>query len=597
MTPTLSGFVPPDSISHLVEMAIQRRRGLLASYLLSLPIVIPLLSFGVMLDFASYRIDSARDIDSQEFLALLLSLGILLFIQLIALYGGGAVGPPSVRWASRLRTLRDGPWLGWLLRRPGLVVVLRWFLPFSGFVVQMSIVLSVLGMAILDITERRVGVLATDRALVDTAFLSGMMEAAICFLGSLPVSLVIAGVCVVRTTRFKAMSRLVMISWTLSLYAGVLSSVLLGVHVAVVRQAPVFFDTSLLVIAWTAFLVNSCAALRLLYLQAREPDVSPSSPAACGHMPVKGHVNLSSARVFAVVLLAVGYMAVNVAVEQAEQMGRLQGARQMFAAHYIADHREQNSDRPNVDLPHYLGNPTIRNTSLSFIVGSITIVGVDVVQIDGERWTAVAPRPHLVERQVAMTRLLAIASRSGIDASRNESFYQLFGQVQQKLLASQKQVSVPVVGLQLEARNAAWALAGLTLVLLLLIRSRVRRVFLDPDLAIEQPWLVLDWQTGIEHVAAVTWLLLVLLGPWVANATLAVTLAVQISAEGAITSVPGDVLRISFMLSLFVLSAWTALLTVSDVHCLRTLRFRHLEVNAPLTQRADAREDNDVERG
>jgi hypothetical protein len=196
-----------------------------------------------------------------------------------------------------------------------------------------------------------------------------------------------------------------------------------------------------------------------------------------------------------------------------------------------------------------------------------------------------------------MTRLLAIALRSGIDAGRKESFYQLFGRVQQKLLASRKQVSVPVVGLQVEAGYAAWALAGLTLVSLLLIRSRVRRVFLDPEFAIEQPWLVLDWRTGIERVAAVAWLLVVLIAPWVTNAALAVMLAVQISAAGAITSIPGDVLRISLMLSLLVLSAWTALLTVSDLHCLRTLRFRHLMVNPPLTQPEDALKDNDVERG
>lgn len=573
-------------------MAVRRRRALLVCYLLSLPIVIPILAVGVLLQDSGYDFDRVKDRYLDDFPTLLNYLGQILFVQLIALYGGGVVGPPSVRWASRLRTWRDGPWLGWLLRRPGLVVVLRWFLPFSGFIVLMSFVLSMLGVAFLDITARRVGVLATGRALVDAYFLSSLDEAWICFLGGLPVSLVIAGVCVFRTTRFRAMSRLVVISWAGSFYAGVLWSALISMHVVVGQEQPAQ-GSLFLSASWAVFLVSSGAALRLLFLQARVPNVSSSPPAARGHRPVKGNVNLSSARVFAVVLLAVWYVALNVAVEQAAHMGRLQGARQMFAAHYIADQREQDSDVLNVDLPHYLGTPTIRRQPYGGLFFSKDIEGVEVVQIDGERWTAVAPK---IGRQVAMTRLLAIASHGGIDASRKESFYQLFGEVQQKLLASQKQVSVPVVGLQVEAGNAAWALAGLTLVLLLLIRSRVRRVFLDPELAIEQPWLVLDWHTGIERVAATTWLLLVLLGPWVANVALAVTLAAQISAEGAITSVPGDVLRISLMLSLLLLSVWTALLTVSDLHHLRTLRFRHLMVNGPLTQREDAREDND-ERG
>jgi hypothetical protein len=486
-----------------------------------------------------------------------------------------------------------------LLRRSGLVVVLRWFLPISGFIVQTSIVLSLLGVAFLDITARRVGIVATDRALTDDTFLSGLQEASICFLGSLPVSLVIAGVCVFRTTRLKAMSRLVMISWALSFSAGVLWLVLASVHttVTVFRQAPEDWDPIFLFVAWAVFLASSGAALRLLFLQARVPDVSPSSPAARSHRPVKGDVNLSSARVSAVVLLILCYVAVNVAVEQAAQMGRVQEARQMFAAHYVADYLGRKSDVPNVDLPRHLGTPTIRQARLRAVLGSYYVTSVEVVQIDGERWTAVAPRLGSDKRHVAMTRLLAIALRSGIDAGRKESFYQLFGRVQQKLLASRKQVSVPVVGLQVEAGYAAWALAGLTLVSLLLIRSRVRRVFLDPEFAIEQPWLVLDWRTGIERVAAVAWLLVVLIAPWVTNAALAVMLAVQISAAGAITSIPGDVLRISLMLSLLVLSAWTALLTVSDLHCLRTLRFRHLMVNPPLTQPEDALKDNDVERG
>jgi hypothetical protein len=593
MTPTLSGFAPVSSLSVLVEMAVKRRHALLAYYLLLLPIVFlsailwaPLVDSGfefeVVKNTLVEEIFSYRG-DLSEF-NLVNILVLLLFVELIMLYGGGAVGPPSDRRANRLRTLREGPWLRWLLRRSGLVMVIRWFLPIIGSIVQMSTVLSVLLVGFLDITERRVGVLATGRALTDDAFLSGLAEASICFLYvGLPVSLfIVAGVCVFRTDRFKKMSQIFMISWALSLYAALLWSVLAGLHVAVFGQEATGWDAFFLLVAWIVLLLNSGAALRLLFLRARMPDSSPEPPAARAHRPVKGGVNLSSARVFAVVLLVVCYVAVNVAVEQTAQMGQIQGARQMFAAHYIADSQAQKSDTPNVGLPLYLGTPTIKKTILSDLFGPEVVTGVEVVQIDGERWRAVDPRLGSDVRQKAMDRLLAIALGTGIDVKAKESFYQLFGRVQKKLLTGQKQVSVPLVGLQVDAGYAAWALAALTLVLLLLIRSRVRRVFLDPEFAIEQPWLVLDWHTRIERVAAVTWLLLVLIGPWVVSVALAVTLAVQISAEGAITSLPGDILRVSLMLSLLGLSACTALLTVLDLHCLRTLRLHYL---------------NDVERG
>jgi hypothetical protein len=343
--------------------------------------------------------------------------------------------------------------------------------------------------------------------------------------------------------------------------------------------------------------VNTGAALRLLFLQARIAGVSPSEPAAEGHKPIKGGVNLSSARAFATVLLAIWYVSVDVAVDHAVKMELLQSARQMFAAHFIADQSEQNSDESSEDLPHYLGTPTIERRRLPGLMGSgRTIRGVEVVQINGERWNAVAPYIQgSNDKQVAMTRVLVIASQGGIDVSGEEPFYELFGRVQQALLASQKKVSVPVVGVPVEASNATWALAGLTLILLLLIQSRVRRVFLDPELAIEQPWLVLDWRTPIERGAAVTWLLLMLLVPWVSNAALTVVLAAQISAEGAITSIPGDVIRISLMLCIFVLSAWTALLTVTDLNHLRTLRIRQLVVDDPLIGREDARDRDDDE--
>ena len=90
MAATLSSFTPPDSLTLFVEAAVRHRRALLAYYLLLLLVVIPISAIVVGI----VRLGS--DYDIELLMIFLILLGILLFIQLISLYGGGVVGPPSI---------------------------------------------------------------------------------------------------------------------------------------------------------------------------------------------------------------------------------------------------------------------------------------------------------------------------------------------------------------------------------------------------------------------------------------------------------------------------------------------------------------------
>lgn len=583
MKPRSTSYEPPNSLSVLIGLAVQRRRTLLKIYIITLAIAIPVavtvVGVGLEDTFRIFDSGFSWDIDFDEttvfdFSVVILVLGI---IAILTLYGGGTIGTLSTGWVDRIQRWRLWPWFDFMLKTPLIFWLLRMNLPLLGFVTLIGVIFAELGVALLEVTERRVGGLDPARALVENGFLSELDEMVTSLMVGLVIGFIIVLVCVWKTQRFEALQRLTLVGWLFSFYASVLWSALLMADTLFFGQADTELNEAILIITCSTFFIFSGAGLRLLFLR-KQPIGDILAPQSSNQRAVAGEANLSSARVFAVVLLGVWYVALTVAVEQATQLSWVMEARQVFAAQYLDDVHVTGSDPSTLGLPLLLGTPEIKSTSSSGLFSSTSIQGVLVTQTDGKTWTALPTKPFDAGEnpEFAKIQLLTLAARAGIPFNEQPSFYAMFGDFLTILMAYRQQFTVPVIAISVRPDHATWALAGLTLILLLVIRNRVRRIYMDPTLAVTQPWLVLDWRGRIEQLTASMWLLLLLLGPWVANAGLVLTLAAQNSAEGGLTSVPGDVFRLCLMLGFLTFSAWIAVLTVVDLICLRKARREYL---------------------
>ena len=110
------------------------------------------------------------------------------------------------------------------------------------------------------------------------------------------------------------------------------------------------------------------------------------------------------------------------------------------------------------------------------------------------------------------------------------------------------------------------------LLALILIRSRIRRVFADHQYAREEPWLILDGRAGLERYAAYLWLVMLMASVWITHVGLLITLGAQIPAQGGVTTLFGDLLRLGAALPIFVLSVWVGHDTNRLLFTLRRLR-------------------------
>ncbi len=193
MKPRSTSYEPPNSLSVLIGLAVQRRRTLLKIYIITLAIAIPVavtvVGVGLEDTFRIFDSGFSWDIDFDEttvfdFSVVILVLGI---IAILTLYGGGTIGTLSTGWVDRIQRWRLWPWFDFMLKTPLIFWLLRMSLPLLGFVTLIGVIFAELGVALLEVTERRVGGLDPARALVENGFLSELDE----MVTSLMVGLVI----------------------------------------------------------------------------------------------------------------------------------------------------------------------------------------------------------------------------------------------------------------------------------------------------------------------------------------------------------------------------------------------------------------------
>jgi len=567
MTDAITVPGPPDSAALLRDRALRYRRGMLWTYAVVMMawIAVSLVQMGAFGEpFAFMPHIDAGFAGTFGFVALA--------AYWIMFYGGGRVGPrppgESRLPSAVVRSLRA------LEHRSLLRTVVRWIIPSLGFALLFGMFTVALSFAWLGITAR-LGGYGIHRD-VAPGFLGFLDIMAYSFVGGSAAGLLIASLVRRSVSHARAMSRLVRVLWVAGLFSVSLYLVIAYISLFIQKRLD-NNEIEYLHVSISLLLFASGTALRLLFIRAGESEPAPGesvSPTACA--PVPGNSSLNSARNFATVLLVVCYVSFDVAVDHTGKMELLQQARKVFASHFVYFNPVDAQDEPQPLPVPLVGTVTHVVVKKSGLLGTSTLHFVQVVRLDESEWLAgTAPLASEEMPDAAMEAAVSIAARIGVDVKDNESFTDLFRRIESELVDRQG-VTVPMLGLPVDAANAAWALSLLVLGLMVLIRSRVRRVFYDPDLAVDEPWLILDGRTGVERVAAWAWLALVLSAPWVTYATLSTTIAVQIPAAGGVSTIAGDALRLGGSLAVFAIAAWTSILTVADLLLLRELRGEQL---------------------
>ena len=135
--------------------------------------------------------------------------------------------------------------------------------------------------------------------------------------------------------------------------------------------------------------------------------------------------------------------------------------------------------------------------------------------------------------------------------------------------AFERRTSMPGIGLEFRNGVAPWFIALTVLGLLVQIRNQIRRTFLDPDLAIDEPWLILDGRRGLEKATAGAWALAIFIAPWIATGCLIAVATVDTSIEG------WNPYHL-FILPLLLVGGWSSLTTFGELLRLRRLRLEKL---------------------
>jgi hypothetical protein len=157
-----------------------------------------------------------------------------------------------------------------------------------------------------------------------------------------------------------------------------------------------------------------------------------------------------------------------------------------------------------------------------------------------------------------------------LDLNRQDEPEKLLTAIEDKLY--RRKVSVPSLDFAaFKSEQAVWLIAVLCFLALVVLRSRVRLIRLDPTAGIETPWLVLDARAAAEKLIAALWIAGILLSSWLACGALLFTekdlmMATKTPPLGHATAV------FLFVGALALASGWSALGTVCDLLKLRTIR-------------------------
>jgi hypothetical protein len=310
-----------------------------------------------------------------------------------------------------------------------------------------------------------------------------------------------------------------------------------------------------------------------------------------------GTRNLSSARVFATALLLVNYVAIDVSIEYANDMGKLQVARSLVATKALRELKK--SKKNSIDQPPLGKLSRVQKSIQKPIFSSFDfleyVVQHEIIRtdtIDKRIWQSIPFQSKTEEPEKELIdRLRILAQQLDIKEVENDNLYQLFYRLEKQLLEN-KQVSLPVVGIPVVAGKAAWLLSVINLLILILIRSRIRRVFVDSQFAREEPWLILDGRIGLERYAAYLWLLMIGVSVWITHLGLLMTLGAQISVQGGIATKYGGLLHVVIAMLIFALEVWVSYDTYLHLITLRRLRREESAIKPDQVKSLECNMDN-----
>lgn len=135
-----------------------------------------------------------------------------------------------------------------------------------------------------------------------------------------------------------------------------------------------------------------------------------------------------------------------------------------------------------------------------------------------------------------------------------------------------RKISVPSVEFaSFRSETATWVIALVCFLSLIVLRSRVRLIALDPDAGLDAPWLILDAHSLLEKSVACLWLAGILLSSWVVNGALALT-EQDLIAAGNDAGWIASLAMFAAVAGLATASGWAALATVTDLLRLRAIR-------------------------
>jgi hypothetical protein len=133
-------------------------------------------------------------------------------------------------------------------------------------------------------------------------------------------------------------------------------------------------------------------------------------------------------------------------------------------------------------------------------------------------------------------------------------------------------IQAPGLGLKFSSERAIWVAGLVTFMMLTLIRNRVRWVYHDDNLALGEPWLVLDGEAGLERFAALAWLALIILSPWIVWGSAIAVITDYTRVTGSLTSWTQDIISFLMLFVFMIISGWQAMWTAIMVIHLRHAR-------------------------
>ncbi len=142
--------------------------------------------------------------------------------------------------------------------------------------------------------------------------------------------------------------------------------------------------------------------------------------------------------------------------------------------------------------------------------------------------------------------------------------------------AMQRRITVPGIGLEFGNGIAPWFIALTVIGLVVQIRNQVRRTLLDPEVALNEPWLILDGRRGLEKVGAAGWAFALLVAPWITNGCLVAVITAKGMADGWVMGAAQETIFHLCLATLILAGGWSSITLSGELLRLRRLRLEKL---------------------